>query len=99
MANAEVRSTKVRDRQIENGPLLFERELVQRVTVVACPECNEAIYTVVGDTTDYNVAYKMPNGRIYAKNVKAEEADKILTIAMYLKLDGDTGEVEGGFGF
>ena len=54
---------------------------------------------VVGDTTDYNVAYKMPNGRIYAKNVKAEEADKILTIAMYLKLDGDTGEVEGGFGF
>lgn len=52
MANAEIRSTKVKDRQIENGPLLFERELVQRVTVVACPDCNEALYTLVGTTTD-----------------------------------------------
>lgn len=52
MANAEIRSTKVKDRQIENGPLLFEREVVQRVTIVACPECDEALYTVVGTTTD-----------------------------------------------
>jgi hypothetical protein len=54
---------------------------------------------VCDDSTGYNVAYKMPNGRIYAKNVNAQEAIEILHIAMYFKLDGDTGEVEGGFGF
>ena len=53
---------------------------------------------VCGETSDYNVAYKMPNGRIYAKNVKAAEADKILDIQMNLKLN-DEGEMERGFGF
>jgi hypothetical protein len=54
---------------------------------------------VCDNSSGYNVAYKMPNGRIYAKNVDANTAIDILHIAMYLKLNADTGEVEGGFGF
>jgi len=53
---------------------------------------------VCGDKTDYNVAYKMPNGRIYAKSVKAEEARKILDINLNFKLN-DEGKLEKGFGF
>jgi len=47
---------------------------------------------------DYNVAYKMPNGRIYAKIVKAEEARKILDINLNFTLN-DEGKLERKFGF
>jgi hypothetical protein len=53
---------------------------------------------VVGDKNSYHVAYKMPNGRMYAKNVDEDTASRILNIEMKLSVKED-GTTLSAFGF
>jgi hypothetical protein len=52
----------------------------------------------MGNLDDYNVAYKMPNGRLYAKKVTKKEADQILHISMSKSYQAD-GSIVLAFGF
>jgi len=52
----------------------------------------------MGNLDDYNVAYKMPNGRLYAKKVTKKEADRILYISMSKSYQAD-GSIVLAFGF
>ena len=55
---------------------------------------------VVGDKVDdYNVAYVMPNGRMYVKNVSMKEAERVMyTGQTFLLIDMKTSiNKEGGF--
>ena len=53
---------------------------------------------VLNDKDGYNVAYKMPNGRMYAKNVDRATAMKILDIAMNLSVL-ESGALVSAWGF
>ena len=57
----------------------------------------EGVVTM-GNLDDYNVAYKMPNGRLYAKKVTKKEADQILHISMSKSYQAD-GSIVLAFGF
>jgi len=54
---------------------------------------------VVGDKVDnYNVAYVMPNGRMYVKKVSMKEAESILQIDLKNSINND-GITSPAFGF
>ena len=54
---------------------------------------------VVGDKVDnYNVAYTMPNGRMYVKKVNGKEAERILQIDLKNSINND-GTTFSAFGF
>jgi len=54
---------------------------------------------VVGDKVDnYNVAYTMPNGRMYVKKVNGKEAERILQIDLKNSINND-GTTFPAFGF
>lgn len=54
---------------------------------------------VVGDKVDnYNVAYVMPNGRMYVKKVSLKESERILQIDLKTSINNE-GELFSAFGF
>lgn len=54
---------------------------------------------VVGDKVDnYNVAYVMPNGRMYIKKVSLKESERILQIDLKTSFNNE-GELFSAFGF
>ena len=54
---------------------------------------------VVGDKVDnYNVAYVMPNGRMYVKKVTAKDSERILKIDMWKAFNND-GTIFSAWGF
>jgi hypothetical protein len=61
---------------------------------------NQAYRTgvVVSANDDFNVAYVMPNGRMYVKNVSPEQSGKILEID-WRKSFNEDGTTFSAFGF
>lgn len=52
----------------------------------------------MGNLDNYNVAYRMPNGRLYAKKVTKREAERILYIKWSKSYQAD-GSIVLAFGF
>lgn len=47
-----IRPTRTPDRFLEAGPVVIERDLITRYSVISCPDCNQAITYHHGAVTD-----------------------------------------------